>query len=116
LEILEYCEADISIEREQYYIDLLKPDYNILIIAGSSKGYKHTKEALQKIREHLNKYNIKKRIPVEITDTHTKITSRYESIVATAAALNTNEKYVRYAEKAKKLLLKRYLVKILRNL
>ena len=37
LEILEYCEADrlIILEREQYYIDLLKPEYNILKIAGS---------------------------------------------------------------------------------
>jgi len=62
---------------------------------------------------HLNKYSVKfkQRIPVEITDTHTKITSRYESIVETAAALNTNEKYVKYAEKANKLLLKRYIEK-----
>jgi excinuclease UvrABC nuclease subunit len=30
LEILEYCNKNILIEREQYYIDLLKPEYNIL--------------------------------------------------------------------------------------
>jgi group I intron endonuclease len=29
LEILEYCEIDVLIAREQYYIDLLKPEYNI---------------------------------------------------------------------------------------
>lgn len=29
LDILEYCEVDILIEREQYYINLLKPEYNI---------------------------------------------------------------------------------------
>lgn len=28
--------------REQYYLDKLKPKYNILKIAGSSLGYKHT--------------------------------------------------------------------------
>jgi group I intron endonuclease len=53
LEILEYCEADrlIILEREQYYIDLLKPEYNILKIAGSPLGYKHTEESLAKIGE-----------------------------------------------------------------
>ena len=30
LEILEYCSKDIVIEREQFYLDLLKPEYNIL--------------------------------------------------------------------------------------
>lgn len=30
------------IEREQFYFDLLKPDYNMCPIAGSSLGYKHS--------------------------------------------------------------------------
>jgi len=34
LDILEYCEINIKIEREQYYLDILKPEYNILKIAG----------------------------------------------------------------------------------
>ena len=38
LEILEYCDLDNVIEREQYYINLLKPEYNILDTAGSSLG------------------------------------------------------------------------------
>jgi len=33
LEILEYCEPSKCIEREQYYIDLLKPEYNISLTA-----------------------------------------------------------------------------------
>jgi hypothetical protein len=115
LEIIEYCKADKCIEREQYYIELLQPEYNILKTAGSSKGYKHTKEALDKIRKHLIKYNATKKLPVVITDTQTNIITNYESIVATAAALNTNEKNIRYAEKTNKLLLNRYLVKIIRN-
>ena len=32
--------------KEQYYIDLLEPEYNILKIAGSSLGFKHNKETL----------------------------------------------------------------------
>lgn len=47
-------------EREQHYINLLKPEYNILKIAGSPLGYKHTEESLAKMRnrklskEHLD--------------------------------------------------------------
>ena len=34
-EILEYCEPNELISREQYYIDLLKPEYNILKKVGA---------------------------------------------------------------------------------
>jgi group I intron endonuclease len=34
LEILEYCEKSVLLEREQYYLDKLNPPYNILKIAG----------------------------------------------------------------------------------
>lgn len=33
LDILEYCEKDVLIEREQYYIDLIKPEYNIKVVS-----------------------------------------------------------------------------------
>ena len=44
LEILEYCEPSNCIDREQYYIDLFKPEYNILKTAGSKLGSKHSVE------------------------------------------------------------------------
>jgi len=44
LEILEYCDPNETIKKEQYFIDLLKPEYNILQTAGSSLGYSHTGE------------------------------------------------------------------------
>lgn len=50
LEILEYCDVNILLLREQYYIDLLKPEYNILSKAGSTLGYKHTTETLKKFK------------------------------------------------------------------
>lgn len=40
LEILEYCGKDETLQREQYYMDLLKPIYNILLVAGSPLGRK----------------------------------------------------------------------------
>jgi len=36
LEILEYCEVNKATTREQYFLDLLYPEYNILPKAGSS--------------------------------------------------------------------------------
>lgn len=48
--ILEYTSAEEVISSEQKWIDLLKPDYNVNPVAGSSKGYKHSKESIEKIR------------------------------------------------------------------
>src|ERR1017187_10366861 len=38
--LLEYCNKEELIKREQYYINLLKPEYNICQIAGNSLGLK----------------------------------------------------------------------------
>lgn len=45
LEILEYCKYNKLTEREQYYIDKLKPQYNILKTGNSRLGAKHTIDA-----------------------------------------------------------------------
>jgi len=50
LEILEYCTASKAIEREQYYLDTLKPSYNILKTAGSRLGLKHSSETIAKLK------------------------------------------------------------------
>jgi group I intron endonuclease len=57
LEILEYCNKEILISREQYYIDLLKPEYNILKIAGSNFGFKHSIESKLKISSKVRGIN-----------------------------------------------------------
>lgn len=51
LEILEYCDRSDTLSREQYYLDLCKPEYNLLKIAGSNLGYIHTENTLAKMRE-----------------------------------------------------------------
>jgi group I intron endonuclease len=53
LEILEYCKPKDVIKREQFYLNILKPDYNILKTAGSSLGYKHLQETKAKISASL---------------------------------------------------------------
>lgn len=54
LEIFEYCEPSDVISREQYYIDPLVPEYNILKSTGSSQGYKHSDETKAKIKAKLS--------------------------------------------------------------
>lgn len=49
LAIWEYCTADNCIYKEQYYLYLLKPEYNLLTKAGSWYGFKHTEESLAKM-------------------------------------------------------------------
>jgi group I intron endonuclease len=63
LEIMEYYSASLCLEREQYYLDLLKPEYNILKVAGSSTGYKHSLETIGKLkgREHSDETKAKMR-------------------------------------------------------
>lgn len=65
LTILEYINIQdmtkeearkLILEREQYYIDTLKPKYNINPIAGSSLGYKHLEETLDKMSGEKNHF------------------------------------------------------------
>jgi group I intron endonuclease len=51
LEILEYCDPNVVLDREQQYLDSLRPEYNILKVAGSLLGYKHTGEAKAKMSQ-----------------------------------------------------------------
>jgi group I intron endonuclease len=53
-EVIETIEIDDDIkkrllDREQFWIDALNPEYNILPVAGSSLGFKHSEETKQKI-------------------------------------------------------------------
>jgi len=47
--ILEECEKEQLVEREQYYLDTLCPEYNVCKIAYSQLGMKHTPEAREKM-------------------------------------------------------------------
>lgn len=49
LHILEYCKLEDLIKREQYYLDTLRPEYNICKTAGSTLGKLHTEETKVKI-------------------------------------------------------------------
>lgn len=44
------CSAKQGKGREQYYIDTLNPQYNILSKSGSSYGYRHSEETKEKFK------------------------------------------------------------------
>ena len=101
LEILECCEPNKCIEREQSFINLLKPEYNILKIAGSFLSYKHSEEANKKksntmIGNTFAKYVLGRQrekgagspsIPIEVLDRETGIKSINSSMSETDKAL-----------------------------
>jgi len=52
-EVLEYCLPEYCISTEQFWMNMLnscndKYGYNMLIVAGNSKGYKRSKESIEK--------------------------------------------------------------------
>jgi cytochrome c oxidase subunit 1 len=51
--VLQYCEPveDICLGLEQSFMDLYKPKYNILKLAGSSQGFKHSPETIAKLKK-----------------------------------------------------------------
>lgn len=60
--ILEQCPKEVLIEREQYYMDMLNPEYNVCKVAGkrSRLGLKNSPEHVEKTRQfHLgNKWSL----------------------------------------------------------
>ncbi len=129
LEILEYCEAKNTINREQNYFNLFNPEYNILPTAGSSLGHKHTEATLAKFRARIltaeHKAKLKKHlasitsskehrerskkrildinklkgISVEVFDMNTKETSIYPSVRKAAEAIGCVHGTIQLADK-----------------
>jgi group I intron endonuclease len=131
LEIIEYCKVEDLVEREDHYIDSLKPEYNILQKAGSSLGYKHSEEAKIKMsalalgRKHsletINKFSELRagknkteedklaislsqpsRIKIKVHDLQTNIETSYSSMRLVAKALNTRLSSIRSNLNSKK--------------
>jgi excinuclease UvrABC nuclease subunit len=119
LKILEYCKAEECIVKEQYYLDLLKPDYNILLKAGSTLGRKltpETREKLSKARKIKNntiKATAAITKPVSVTDILTSKTIVYPSMVSAQATLKAGNGSFHYCLKHNTLYRKRYVIKLL---
>lgn len=50
-QILEYCNTSVLIEREQFYIDTLCPEYNKRLTADSNLGLKRSEESRKKMSD-----------------------------------------------------------------
>lgn len=48
--ILEITDKENILKSEQYWIDKLEPEYNLLSTAGNSSNYKHSAESIEKMR------------------------------------------------------------------
>ena len=96
LEILEYCDPASILEREQYYLDTLKPEYNILKVAGSSFGYKHSEEVLLKMRNRKASLDARlkmseknhKRQAVIVMDNQKGVSSKFSTMKEAGIFLN----------------------------
>jgi len=87
--IIEYCEPQNCLVREQYYLDTLLPEYNILQKAGSSLGYKHTDEAKALISA-ANKGKV--RTPEQIANFVASVTGRESPMTGKMHSESTRKK------------------------
>ena len=127
LEILEYCAKEETFSREQYYLNLLNPEYNIQEIAGEYKGYNHpddVRKLMSESRRGINnpffgkthsketialmsvkaKNRTKCPVPgfeVEIMDLETNLTTTYDSIRKAAKVIDSDIKSLSRHEKLK---------------
>lgn len=75
LAILEFCTKDIIVcsNLEQKWIDYYKPKYNVLKIAGSSSGFRHSIDTINKLKELFKKENHPKHGSVSSAETRQAI-------------------------------------------
>jgi hypothetical protein len=127
--ILEYCDEKDVINREQYYLDTYTPKYNTLKIAGSSLGYKHTEDSINKLKSRIvsektlskmrnriqsifTRAKISKAIgiPVQVIDTHNEETLLFFSKKEASLYIGTSDSTINRYIKSGKLLFNKYLI------
>lgn len=123
LEILEYCEKEETISREQHYIDLLEPEYNILKKAGSSLGYRHREDTIERMKtlhlidENVKNNRIKARLGYKVSEEtrlkNSRATTALIGIPVVVKNINTGQEteYVNLTEAAKDIGVSRTAVK-----
>lgn len=122
-EVLEFCEPDTLIKREQFYIDTLNPQYNILKVAGNRKGFIHTEatKELQRVARlgvvlseetklKMSAANIKS-TPVVIINNDTGEVSHHLTMRKAAAFLGTTHPQISSYIRSKKLFKGIYTIK-----
>lgn len=110
LDILEYTDINNVLDKEQYYMDLYKPTYNIVEKAGSTLGYKHTQESLDKMRDFILSDEVRaikalstknataaRSISILVENIITKVKHEYSSLTEAASALGVSKSSVSQA-------------------
>lgn len=123
LEILEYCKLTNVLEREQFYLDISKPLYNIATIAGSTLGYKHSPESLEKMRSFVLSDEVRERKvistlnaslanrhSVTVTNIKTYETTNYDSLTEAGKALDVSRAAISQAVLNNRLVKKTYAI------
>ena len=92
LEILEYCSSADCLARENYYLNILKSEYNIVQQSStmpSRLGSVHTKVTIAKISKAQPN-----RVTISITDLSTNTVKTYDSLSQAAKDININRSYI----------------------
>lgn len=111
LDIIEYCNKEFLIKREQYYIDLLKPEYNILKVAGSRLGSKQSLTTKILIANSLKNRNKKLEFSrVKLLDIETNIIKYFANNLEAAKYLRVSERTLGRYKSNTKMLKKKYLI------
>jgi len=102
-EVLEECVPEKCIEREQYYLDFVKPEYNCRPIANSQLGFKHSKATklhLSKIKTGL-KHSIESKLLMSQkrigkytgeANSHAKLTIKQVKVIKRALRIGISQK------------------------
>lgn len=74
--VLQTCEQDENtcLGLEQHYLDLYQPEYNILKLAGSSQGFKHSDETIANLKK-IHSKELHPRFGVEVSESQKELTS-----------------------------------------
>lgn len=111
LEILEFCDKDDVIDRENYYFNLYNPDYNIVKVAGKPPVVVFTPDIKKKISDSLKEYysdpinrekNFYKRESHKLIaiDTINDTVTEFYSIKSAARLLNIDRRIITKALKS----------------
>lgn len=98
--IIEYSEVEKLIEREQHYIDRLKPEYNLAPTAQSMLNFKHSEETKRIISEKASNISEETRAKMKahvFSDEHKKNMS-----IARKKRVTTEETKLKLSEAGKK--------------
>lgn len=109
LDILEYCEPNLLLKREQYYLDLLNPKYNICKKAGSTFGKKHSLKTKNLISNSMKNYS-NKIIRIKVINLETKNILYFSNNLEAGKYFGRCERTLRKYKNEKKLFLSKYLI------